>query len=89
MAHDVNKNNCPRVPGWHTSDSCSIGTLYYHFQQKIAYIPNLPDPLCFYLTITTECTRNSAIAEGLYDALVSRNLANYETFHLKKIAIDK
>jgi len=30
-------------------------------------------------------TRSSAIAEGLRDALVSRNLAS----HLKKIAIDK
>jgi len=34
-------------------------------------------------------TRSSAIAERLCDALVSKNLANYETYHLKKIAINK
>jgi len=50
MAHDVNKKISQGCQGG-TRRILAVGTLYYHFQQKIAYIPNLTVPLCFYSTI--------------------------------------
>jgi len=49
MAHYVNKKIAQGCQSG-TRRILAVCTLYYHFQQKIAYIPNLTVPLCFYST---------------------------------------
>jgi len=53
MAHDINK----KIAQWcqhGTRRILEVGNLYYHFQQKIAYIRYMTVPLCFYSTISAE-----------------------------------